>query len=107
MAIFRIEELEPERKQARGSYLEFLRARSMSAGLYVIPVGEGDRQTPHREDEVYFVLSGRGQLQIGDDDHSVEPGVFAFVEAGAEHHFHSIAEELSLLVLFAPAQTNG
>ncbi len=105
MAVFRIAQLEQQRQLAQRGYLEFLRVASMSAGLYMIPAGPGDQQEPHREDEVYFVLSGRGQLRIGSEDHPVEPGVFAFVEAGAEHHFHSVTEELSLLVFFAPAQT--
>jgi mannose-6-phosphate isomerase-like protein (cupin superfamily) len=105
MAIFRIADLEHQRQLATKSYLEFLRVASMSAGLYVIPAGDGDNQTPHREDEAYFVLSGRGTLRIGSEDHAMVPGVFALVAAGQEHHFHSVTQELSLLVFFAPAQT--
>ena len=36
-------------------YLEFLRAPSMSAGIYTLPAGGVDRQQPHTEDEVYYV----------------------------------------------------
>ncbi|MCK7526822.1 MAG: cupin domain-containing protein [Ignavibacteriales bacterium] len=33
----------------------------MSMGLYVLPTGGGDPQSPHTEDEVYYVVSGRGE----------------------------------------------
>ena len=47
-------------------YTEFLRVASLSAGVYVVPVGTEDRQSPHGEDEVYMsrgvgVDSGAGR----------------------------------------------
>jgi mannose-6-phosphate isomerase-like protein (cupin superfamily) len=30
-----------------------------SAGIYRLMAGEADEQTPHHEDEIYYVLSGR------------------------------------------------
>jgi mannose-6-phosphate isomerase-like protein (cupin superfamily) len=44
-------------------YLEFLRIPAMSAGLYVLAAGEKDPQSPHREDEMYYVVRGRSQLE--------------------------------------------
>jgi mannose-6-phosphate isomerase-like protein (cupin superfamily) len=39
-------------------YLEFLRVPSLSAGIYVLDTGATDPQTPHHDDEVYYVASG-------------------------------------------------
>ena len=93
-------------EHARSSklYLEFLRVPSMSLGVYRLPAGGVDPQSPHTEDEVYYVVSGRGQLRVGDEDHPVGPGSIVFVAARVLHRFHTIKEELTVLVFFAPAE---
>lgn len=88
-------------------YLEFLRAPSLSLGLYVLPVGADDRQQPHAEDEVYYVIGGRARFRAGEKDHCVEPGSILFVEAGVEHRFYDIDQDLQLLVFFAPPESAG
>src|SRR5207247_1483653 len=88
----------------RERYLELLRAPALSLGLYRLPAGSRDEQQPHGEDEVYYTLSGRGRLQVGEAEHAVEPGTLHFVAARAEHRFHSITEDLALLVFSAPAE---
>ena len=86
-------------------YEEFLRVDALSAGVYVLAAGGVDDQEPHAEDEVYVVLRGRAVVQVAGEDRLVQPGTFVFVAAGVEHRFHSITEELALLVVFAPAET--
>ena len=85
-------------------YLEFLREPSMSAGLYRIPAGEPDRQTPHTEDEVYVVTGGRGRIEIDGEPYPVERGDVVFVEREVEHRFVDVEEDLETLVLFAPPE---
>ena len=87
------------------SYLEFLRIPSMSAGLYVLPADGKDEQTPHREDEIYYVLKGKAIFQRSGQDLAVTAGDVLFVPARSPHHFHHIVERLELLVVFAPAET--
>lgn len=95
-----------ERRRAGGErYLEFLRVPALSAGIYVLPAGGADPQRPHREDEVYYVTAGRGAIRVGAEDRAVEPGTIVYVPAGVDHRFHSITDELRVLVLFAPAET--
>ncbi|MGH2993133.1 MAG: cupin domain-containing protein [Solirubrobacterales bacterium] len=84
---------------------EFLRAGMFSAGVYRLAAGEADTQTPHAEDEIYYVLSGRAELEVEGERHPVEPGSVAFVAKHAEHRFVEIAEDLELLVLFAPPES--
>jgi mannose-6-phosphate isomerase-like protein (cupin superfamily) len=96
------------RERARASpdsYTEFLRVPAMSAGVYVLGAGSVDRQSPHREDEVYYVVRGRSRFLNGTHDVAVAPGDTLFVPAKQVHRFHSIEEELVLLVVFAPAES--
>jgi len=93
------------RQDAGELYQEFLRVPSMSVGLYVLEAGAEDPQTPHAEDEVYYVISGQGAIRVGDEHHPVAAGSVVFVGRRVEHRFHSITERLQLLVVFAPAET--
>jgi mannose-6-phosphate isomerase-like protein (cupin superfamily) len=68
--------------------------------------GELDRQTPHAEEEIYYVLAGRAELGVEGRRHAVEPGSIAFVTKLAEHRFVDIVEDLELLVIFAPPETD-
>jgi mannose-6-phosphate isomerase-like protein (cupin superfamily) len=97
--------VEEQRAGSGKPYREFLRVPAMSAGLYVLQAGATDRQTPHREDEVYYVLRGRARFKAGEEDREVCGGSVIFVAAEVEHRFYDISEELAVLVVFAPAET--
>lgn len=86
-------------------YREFLRVPTMSAGLYVLPAGSIDPQRPHHEDEMYYVVRGKARFRAGDKDGGVAAGSVLFVAAEVEHRFYDIAEELAVLVFFAPAES--
>jgi quercetin dioxygenase-like cupin family protein len=96
-----------ERQCAEGgkSYREFLRIPAMSAGLYVLPAGASDRQRPHHEDEMYYVIRGRARFRAGEEDKEVSTGSVLFVAAELEHRFYDITEEIAVLVFFAPAES--
>jgi Thermophilic glucose-6-phosphate isomerase and related metalloenzymes len=86
-------------------YHEFLRVPAMSAGIYVLSAGATDKQSPHQEDEIYYVVSGKAKMRLGREERSVSQGDVIFVEKALEHRFFDIAEELVLLVIFAPAES--
>lgn len=102
MDAFELSDVVATRRDAGDRYLQFLNAGSLSLGLYVLPAGGNDPQRPHAEDEVYYVVAGRAVLRVGETDRPVGPGSICFVAANAEHRFHAIAEDLTLLVFFAP-----
>ena len=85
-------------------YLEFLRVPDLSVGLYMLPAGGEDRQSPHTEDEVYYVLAGRSRVRVGYEVGDVAAGSVVFVAAHVPHRFEDISEALSLLVVFGPAE---
>jgi mannose-6-phosphate isomerase-like protein (cupin superfamily) len=73
-------------------------------GLYVLPEGGTDPQKPHEEDEVYMVVSGQASITVGDEVSPVKSGSLVYVPAHVPHRFHSIKEELKVVVFFAPAE---
>ena len=95
--------------QARSGALwdEFFRVPALSLGLYVLAAGATDLQSPHAEDEIYYVAEGRGQLHVAGEDREVGAGDILFVAASDTHRFHSITEDLKLLVFFAPAESDA
>jgi quercetin dioxygenase-like cupin family protein len=101
---FTLSDLINQQRQRNAPYLEFLRVPALSAGLYLLPAGGVDHQLPHSEDEVYYIVGGRATLRVGEEEQEVAAGSLVFVAASSAHHFHTIREDLSVLVLFAPAQ---
>ncbi len=105
MKAFRLDELEAERAANEGAYLQFLRERNMSVGLYALDAGDTDPQTPHAQDEVYMVMSGRAAITVGGETTEVARGSVVYVPAGVPHRFHHISEDLRVLVVFSPPES--
>jgi Mannose-6-phosphate isomerase len=87
-------------------YHEFLRVTDLSAGIYVLEAGAADPQSPHTEDELYYVVGGRAAVTVGTETRPVVVGSLVFVPATVPHHFHDIVERLELLVVFGPAEAD-
>jgi len=104
MDAFELKQVAEERVRLGKLYLEFLRQPSISAGLYVLAAGADDPQKPHTEDEVYYVVRGHGTIRVAEEDRVVGPGSVVYVAAGVAHRFHTIVEDLEILVIFAPAE---
>lgn len=104
MQAYDFSQLISRHEESNKPYLEFLKVPDLSMGIYVLPVGGTDPQSPHTEDEVYYVVSGRAQIKVADEDQTVQTGSIVYVAKNVPHRFHSIEEELTLLVFFAPAE---
>jgi len=57
-------------------------------------------QTPHEQDELYFVVRGSGTLVHGTERDPFEAGDVLFVAAGVEHHYEDFSSELALWRVF-------
>src|SRR4051812_5906773 len=104
MEAFELAQLIEQQAEGKKPYVEFLRVPALSVGLYVLPAGGGGAQQPHGEDEVYYIVRGAGAIRVGEEDRPVGPGTLVYVPASIPHRFHSIAEDLTILVFFAPAE---
>ena len=104
-AFYDLPTISAERAKAGKLYQEFLRVPALSVGVYVLAAGSTDPQKPHKEDEVYYVVRGRGKMRIASQEQVVKTGSVIFVPAEVEHVFFDISEELEVLVFFAPAES--
>ncbi|MBI1257544.1 MAG: cupin domain-containing protein [Chloroflexi bacterium] len=104
MDAFELSDLIARQQQSGKLYLEFLKVPALSMGVYILPAGSRDPQQPHSEDEVYYVTRGQALIRVGDEERAVSAGSIVFVAANVVHYFHAIAEELTVLVFFAPAE---
>jgi mannose-6-phosphate isomerase-like protein (cupin superfamily) len=108
-SFYKLDEIIQARRSSGRDYLEFLRVPAISCGVYVLAVGATDKQKPHAEDEMYYIIRGEARMTVrvdeGEQERDVRSGDVIFVKAGQEHRFHHIASELVVLVAFAPAES--
>lgn len=79
-------------------FLELFKHGSLSVEIY--KPEEEDLQQPHDKDEIYIVLSGRGEFFNGGLVTQFEAGDFLFVPAGIEHRFLNFTEDFFTWVIF-------
>lgn len=66
---------------------------------YYAPRGT-DLQTPHDQDELYVVASGRGTFVVGGERVPCGPGDVLFVAAKGEHRFEGFSDDFATWVVF-------
>ena len=57
-------------------------------------------QTPHTQDELYFVVRGRGALIHEGQRDAFQAGDLLFVAAGCDHHYEDFSTDLALWRMF-------
>lgn len=57
-------------------------------------------QTPHEQDEIYFVVRGQGTLVHAGHRTSFGAGDILFVAAGVDHHYSDFSADLVLWRVF-------
>ena len=87
-------------KNSSSYFSTFIDKESLAAGVLLLRPGEEDTQTPHENDEIYFVISGNGFLKIKDKDYKVSKNKLFFVAKNVKHFFHDHTEDLKVLYFF-------
>jgi mannose-6-phosphate isomerase-like protein (cupin superfamily) len=72
--------------------------------LYCLKPGQTQKVHSHiGSDKIYYVLSGRASVRIGEEEAELTPGQAVLAPSGSEHGVANRAgEPLSLLVFMAP-----
>ena len=98
---FELQDLVAQLEKDGGYYLDFLKIRHLEAGIIVLHPGENDIQEPHSTDELYYVIEGKGFVELGKNKRPVKKGSIIFVPAKMRHRFYDSMENLVILYMFA------
>lgn len=80
------------------SFAKVMEHGSMSVEIYR-PVKK-DLQTPHKQDEIYVIVSGSGEFLNDGKRALFNPGDVLFVAAGVEHRFENFTDDFVTWVIF-------
>jgi quercetin dioxygenase-like cupin family protein len=69
----------------------------------VAPHGGPPLHVHHRQEETLHVLSGRFKVRVGDEEHTLERGGFAFMPSGLPHAFLNLTDQpAEVIVVYTP-----
>ena len=98
MAHISLEEAKRRLTGSKESFISLFSHGSLEAEYY--KPDQVDHQSPHERDEVYVVVSGRGDFVLDGERQAVEAGALLFVAAGREHRFVDFTEDFAVWALF-------
>jgi mannose-6-phosphate isomerase-like protein (cupin superfamily) len=84
-------------------------SRNFTFGLATFPPGSNAAAHQHdAQEEIIFILSGRGEFVTPDKTAPLEPGTAVFIPSGLEHRIAVTGgETLKLVTVFSPPVTPG
>jgi quercetin dioxygenase-like cupin family protein len=84
-------------------------AERLVAGVVTFPPTSDSQPHAHAvEEEILYVVRGRGALVCNGETHELEPGSFVFVPPGIEHFVRNEGEEpITLFYAFSPPVVIG
>lgn len=85
-------------KKSDSQFLKLFEHGSLVIEVY--KPDEIDFQQPHKRDEVYVIISGKGEFVNNGVRTKFLPGDFLFVPAGVEHRFENFTRDFSTWVIF-------
>ena len=88
------------KKSSSSYFYTFINRESLAAGILYLEPGQEDTQEPHENDEIYYVITGDGFLNINNKDYEVSKDKVFFVGKNIPHHFHGNKKILKVLYFF-------
>jgi mannose-6-phosphate isomerase-like protein (cupin superfamily) len=98
-AIFRLEDARADAKTIDGKRLASVAERGSLRLLCSFPLPP-NVQSPHDQDELYFVVRGQGVIFHDGKRDRFAAGDAIFIAAGTEHHFEDFSDDLAVWVAF-------
>ena len=89
-----------DKKEDSAYFLDILHNNSFEVGVLRLNPGQKDTQGPHSEDELYFVMEGKGYINMVEKNYEVRKGFCIFVPSKTKHYFHGHKERLVVLYVF-------
>ena len=78
-------------------FIDIMNTSTMEIGLIKLKKDQEDTQQPHVSDEIYYVISGSGTIEIDGIRNEVNPGKIIYIPKRIRNSFHAISNELVIL----------
>jgi len=82
-------------------FIDVMNTSTMEVGIINLKKDQEDTQQPHDSDEIYYVISGSGTIEIDGIKNEVNPGKIIYIPKRICHSFHAISNELVVLYILA------
>ena len=82
-------------------FIDVMNTSTMEVGIIKLKKDQEDTQQPHVSDEIYYVISGSGTIEIDGIRNEVNPGKIIYIPKRIRHSFHAISNELVILYILA------
>jgi mannose-6-phosphate isomerase-like protein (cupin superfamily) len=80
-----------------------MEARNFVIGHVTIYPGGCVPVHSHEQEEVYLIVSGKGVMRIGDEEHCIGPGDYVYIHPGSEHILKNTSNENMIMIFcYAP-----
>lgn len=80
-------------------FIDVMNTPTMQVGIINLKKNQEDTQEPHVSDEVYYVISGSGTIDIDGIKNEVNAGKIIYIPKKITHSFHAISKELVVLYI--------
>ena len=80
-------------------FIDVMDTPTMAVGIINLKKDQEDTQQPHTSDEIYYIISGRGIIEIDGIKNKVNPGKIIYIPKKIHHSFHAISNELIVLYI--------
>jgi len=95
---FSIEEAKKELEKIDFPFVQMLHQGTMQLEYYAPKLV--DKQTPHKQDEIYIIASGHAIFYRDGEMVSCKKGDALFVPATMKHHFENFSKDFATWVIF-------
>ncbi|HEY6657776.1 MAG TPA: cupin domain-containing protein [Nitrososphaeraceae archaeon] len=82
-------------------FIDVMNTSTMEVGIINLKKDQEDTQQPHVSDEIYYVISGSGTIEIDGIRNEVNPGKIIYIPKRIRHSFHAISNKLVILYILA------
>lgn len=84
---------------------KILESKRLAMMMGYLPPGADSIIHAHPEEEIWYMLRGKGRAFVGAEELDVLPGTCVFVPANVEHHLRNVGTEESMhICIHSPAR---
>jgi len=98
---YNMADIEQKRVPGENAWEPFIRSKTMTYGLYMLPQKTGgDSTLTHKMEELNYVTAGTSKFTVDDYTMDVTGGDIMYVDKGHGHYFHDLKSDFDVLIFW-------